>query len=79
MNTKTTTKTRISLLLPNYITEEIKKVTREKNVTQSFIIKEALEAWMQKKLEKDTKELSEMDFNDLPKEEEWLSIQSKTV
>jgi len=77
MLTKLHTKTRISVLLPTFLTEEIKKVSEQENITQSYIVKGALEKWMQEKLQKDTKELSQINFDDLPSEDEWVNIQPK--
>jgi metal-responsive CopG/Arc/MetJ family transcriptional regulator len=76
MNTTSKT-TRISALLPTNLVEEIRNISNQENKTQSSIIKNALEFWFKKKLEKDTKALSKINFDDLPSEDEWLSIQPK--
>ncbi|PIR93363.1 hypothetical protein COT99_01170 [Candidatus Falkowbacteria bacterium CG10_big_fil_rev_8_21_14_0_10_43_10] len=76
MNTITKT-ARISALLPFSLVQEIKKESEIKNITQSHIIKKALELWFRKKLESDAKELAKIDFTDLPSENEWSLIQSK--
>ena len=76
MNTISKT-TRISALLPSSLVEEVKKESIIKNITQSNIIKKALEIWFRQKLEKDTKKLAKMNFEDLPSEDEWSVIQSK--
>jgi predicted DNA-binding protein len=73
MSTKTT---RVSALLPSSLVEEIRKFSENNNITQSYIIKNALESWLSFKLEKDTKILSKINFNDLPSENDWQSIQS---
>lgn len=72
-NTKTT---RLSSLLPTYLVDEVKKVSNEENITQSLVIKKALEFWLRNKLEEDTKSLAKIKFNDLPAEDDWLFIQS---
>lgn len=69
--------TRISALLPLNLVEEVKKISIEKNITQSSIIKKALESFIINKLDKDTKKLAKIKFTDLPKEEDWDLIQSK--
>lgn len=76
MNTTSKT-TRISALLPTNLVEEIRNISNQENKTQSSIIKNALEFWFKKKLEKDAKALSEIKFDDLPSEDEWFSIQPK--
>ena len=74
----TTTKTtRISALLPSSLVKELKVVSIGENLTQSYVIKRALEFWFQKKLDKDTKVLSRINFDDLPSEDDWSLIQSK--
>lgn len=65
---------RISVLLPFTLVKEIKKTSVEKNVTQSSIIKNALEFWFQKKLAKDVNALSKLNFNDLPSEDNWALL-----
>ena len=62
--------------LPLFLVEEIKRASKEKDVTQSNIVKEALELWLRKRLKKDVSDLSKIRFDDLPSEEEWESIQS---
>ncbi len=73
MKTKTA---RISALLPFSLVEEIKKFSENNNITQSYVIKNALESWLSLKLERDTKVLSKINFDDLPQEDEWQLIQS---
>lgn len=73
-NSKTT---RISALLPTNLVSEMKNLAEKSETTQSNIIKMALELWLNKKLEKDTKALSKMSFDDLPTEDGWGVIQSK--
>ncbi len=74
MTTKTS---RISALLPTLLTEELKKHSKEEKITQSSIIQQALELWIKTKLDQDTKDLVQINFNDLPDENEWLEIQTK--
>jgi len=68
--------TRVSVLLPSYLVAEIKKISEKDEVTQSNIVKRALDAWLKKRLTEDAKALSKMVFDDLPSENEWVGIQS---
>ncbi|MBU4332553.1 hypothetical protein KKD19_01960 [Patescibacteria group bacterium] len=76
MDTATKT-TRISALLPSLLVKELKGISMRENLTQSYIIKRALEFWFQKKLDKDTRALSQINFDDLPSEDDWTLIQSE--
>ena len=71
-----TQKSRISALLPASLTRELRRISNEKHITQSSIIEKALRLWLQHKLRSDTKQLAQIDFDDLPTEEEWAAIQS---
>lgn len=73
LNTKTT---RISALLPSALVVEVKRISEKENKTQSNIIKTALREWLKKRLDKDTKALAKMKFDDLPSEDDWTVIQS---
>ncbi|PIR54611.1 hypothetical protein COU74_04960 [Candidatus Peregrinibacteria bacterium CG10_big_fil_rev_8_21_14_0_10_36_19] len=68
--------TRISALLPTNLVSEMKDFAEKTDTTQRNVIKMALEMWLKKKLDKDTKALSKINFDDLPTEEEWGNIQS---
>lgn len=68
---------KLSISLPKKLAEEIKRISDEKNVSKSFVVKKALDDMMLKKMEEDFKELSKMKFDDLPTEEEWLIIQNE--
>ena len=73
----TTHKSRISALLPTLLTREVKRASLNENISQSSIIETALYLWLKHRLDKDTKELGRMNFDDLPSEDEWLEIQTK--
>jgi len=75
--TRENNKSRISALLPNFLLDEIDKVSQTKKVAKSYIIERALQDWFLKKLDSDTKELSKISFDDLPSEKNWNLIQSK--
>ncbi len=79
MSNRTKTKprtSRISALLPASLTKELKRVSEKENLTQSFIIQQSLKLWLRERLKKDARELSKIDFDDLPNEDDWLAIQS---
>jgi metal-responsive CopG/Arc/MetJ family transcriptional regulator len=71
---KTATK-RISVLIPSFLADEVKKTSKVEEITQSEIVKGALERWFAIKLTNDAKEIAKFKFDDLPTEEEWLKIQ----
>ena len=73
---KTQQKARMSIILPSKLVEEVKNFSVNNDVPQSFVIEKALASWLKEKLEKDTKELAKIKFDDLPSEEDWTSIQS---
>ncbi|MFH1713109.1 MAG: hypothetical protein ABH896_02905 [Candidatus Jacksonbacteria bacterium] len=68
--------TRISASLPAILVEEIKKISLREKITQSSLIKKALDHWLQNKFKKDVKALGKINFDDLPSEDEWALIQS---
>ncbi len=74
---KTAKTKRISALLPSFIVDEVKRTSELEEKTQSEIIKKALEDWFSKKLAEDAREIARAKFDDLPTEDEWLTIQSK--
>jgi len=69
--------TRISALIPLSIATELRKVADVEKVTQSSIITSALEYWLNRKLDVDSKALAKMTFSDLPTEEDWGKIQTQ--
>ncbi len=70
-------KSRISALIPNFLLDEVGKVSRKNNVAKSYIIERALQDWFLRKFDSDTKELAKISFDDLPSEKDWDLIQSK--
>lgn len=71
------TKTRMSFILSTWIAKEVKKYSRIFSRPQSAIVENALHLWFEKLLEKDVKDLSDLNFDDLPNENDWLLVQSK--
>ena len=75
----TTTKVRISVLLPSPIVELLKQTAHEKTTTQSAIIQEVFSEWLKERLESDAKELGKMDFSDIGSEKDWHHVQSEAL
>lgn len=69
-------KTRISALLPSVLVIEMRNEAKERNITQSAILEEAVKSWFEKQLAEDAKSLSTLKFADLPSEDKWLKIQN---
>jgi metal-responsive CopG/Arc/MetJ family transcriptional regulator len=69
-------KERVSATITSSLVSELRKITKTSLKTQSAIIEEALRFWMNNKLAKDAKELANINFDDLPTEEEWFSLNS---
>ncbi|MDP2691825.1 MAG: hypothetical protein Q8O95_05490 [bacterium] len=72
-------KTRISAFLPDLIVTTMKQTAESKGVTQSAILQEAMEMWLNKRLEEDAKALAKIPFDDLPSEDDWIAIQAETL
>ncbi len=68
--------TRVSALLPTTLVDEVRRYSNSEQVTQSLVIQRALESWVKVKLNRDTKDLAKINFDDLPDENDWLNIQS---
>lgn len=71
------TKTRMSFILSTSIAKEVKKYSKILSRPQSSIVENAIQIWLERLLDNDTKELSTINFDDLPNENEWALIQSK--
>lgn len=71
----TSTKARISALLPTPLIDEMRRVSQKERVPQGRIIEKALRLWLHHRLESDAQELARMRFDDLPTEDEWAMIQ----
>ncbi len=74
-----TDKVRISALLPQLLMRSVESEAKHKSTTKSAILEEALELWLEKKLESEAKMLSKIKVPDLPTEDEWNQIQSETL
>ena len=70
------TKTRISATVNTNILDQIKKYTHDNGMSQSAVIEQALTRLLYNQLDSDVAELAKLQFDDLPDENTWLSIQS---
>lgn len=69
-------KKRISVTILPVVDSLLSKVSESLGESKSLIVEKALKEFLERQLEKDAKSLAKMKFNDLPTEDEWLSIQS---
>ena len=67
-------KSRISAVLPHHLTVELRQISLAEHIPQSRVLEDALGFWLQHRLEADVRELSKLTFDDLPSEDEWLSL-----
>ena len=69
-------KERISITILPSINTMLSKICKSTGKSKSFLVEKAIKDLVKKQLDKDTKILAKMKFDDLPSEDEWLSIQS---
>ena len=69
-------KKRISITILPIVDALLSKVSQSLGESKSLLVEKALKEFLERQLEKDAKALSKMKFDDLPTEDEWLSIQS---
>lgn len=69
-------KIRISITILPFINDMLEKVCKQSGASKSSIIEDAVRIFLQKKLDKDSKALARLRFDDLPTEDEWFLIQS---
>ena len=72
-------KVRISVTIIPSLDNMLTKVSKNSGESKSSLIEHAVSKYLKNKFEKDIKTLSKMDFDDLPSEDEWLSIQSNNL
>ena len=70
------TKIRISITILPFINTMLEKVSEQSGVSKSGLVEQAIKIFLQKQLDKDSKALARLSFDDLPSEDEWLSVQS---
>jgi len=71
-------KIRISITILPMVNNMLEKVRVKSGVSKSSLIEDAVKFFLQRQLDKDSKALSRLNFDDLPSEDEWLSIQSSS-
>ncbi|MFA4815218.1 MAG: hypothetical protein WC924_05070 [Candidatus Gracilibacteria bacterium] len=69
-------KKRISITILPIVDTLLSKVSRSLGESKSLIVEKALREFLERQLDKDTKALAQMKFDDLPTEDEWLAVQS---
>lgn len=69
-------KQNLSLSLSSKLVEQIDNLKTKLKLSRSEIIEEFLKESLEKKLLEDAKALSNMNFDDLPNEDEWNILQS---
>lgn len=70
------TKMRISITVFPLTNETLGKISERYGISKSALVERALNKFLKNQLDKDSKVLSKLTFDDLPSEDEWLSIQS---
>lgn len=76
MPTSSKTKMRISITVFPLTNETLGKISERYGISKSALVEQALKKFLKNQLDKDSKVLSKLKFDDLPSEDEWLSIQS---
>lgn len=72
-------KKRISITIVDSLDEEVSKIAEDMQTSKSSIIESAVKSYLVDKLDRDTKELGEMNFSDLPDEDEWFDLQNEVA
>ena len=76
MPTPSKNKMRISVTIFPLTNETLEKISERNGISKSALVEQALKNFLKNQLDKDSKILSKLTFDDLPSEDEWLSIQS---
>ena len=69
-------KIRISVTIIPFVNQMLEKVSKRAGLSKSSLVEQALKQFLQQQLAKEAKALAKIHFDDLPSEDEWLSIQS---
>lgn len=69
-------KTRISALLSANLVTELKAWAQLKNTSLNALLEAAVQKWFEEKLVLEAEQLANINFDDLPSENDWLTIQS---
>lgn len=68
-------KVRISITINPKLDNMLQEVSQTYGKSKSLLIEEAVKEYLKQKLDKDSKNLAKLKFDDLPSEEEWSVIQ----
>lgn len=77
MAKNTSVKARICITIIPLINDMLEKVCEKSGISKSLLIEKAIKDFLKHQLEKDSKALSKMTFDDLPSEDDWFSLQSQ--
>lgn len=72
------TQVRLSASLPESLVQLMKDWAQAHNISQSAVLKSALEDWLQHRLGQEAEVLAAMNFADIPTEADWEDLQSET-
>ena len=68
-------KFRICVTIMPSINAALERLAYDKNTSKSAVVEEALKNFIGTQLENDARKLAEMQFDDVPTEEEWLALE----
>jgi metal-responsive CopG/Arc/MetJ family transcriptional regulator len=71
----TTSKNRISITIMQNMNLMLEKISQKEDISKSSLIETAIEKYLQYRLKQEGKELANLSFDDLPSEDDWISIQ----
>lgn len=75
----TATKTKLSVTVSNTLAHLLDMVARDSEVPKSELVEEALKLWHEKRLEEAAKEIADVEYKDLPTDDEWLAMNSSLL
>lgn len=70
-------KEKISVSISSPLVKFLEDIAHTEHISKSALVENALENYRHIRLAQDAQKLAQMHFNDLPTEEEWLTIQSE--
>ncbi len=76
MSSSSKAKERISITILPFVNHLLDDLCKQSGQSKSTVIENALKQFLNEQLAKDAKALASLEYEDLPSEEDWLSIQS---
>lgn len=70
-------KARISITIVPMVNTMLEKLSEKTGASKSSLVENALKDYLFRQLEEDVKTLSQLQFDDLPSEDDWLILQSE--